>query len=180
MEKWTLKGSSLVFWTVLCSSSEPNGAVPMSPDKLHRLGKKLQIYRENRLRLQPGFQLENWKFLITAAEQVVCIWSLILRDAECLWQLISSMTFESSGPLGNGNGCFVLVFSPLPAQQPVLQQNNRDSMGKSTKYFTAAKFSFIRRMSGCFFRKKWNEMKWEDWECVIGGSLMCEQVEGSY
>lgn len=90
---------------------------------------------------------------------MVCIWSLILKDAECLWQLVSSMTFESTSPLGNGKGCFTLVFSQLPvhASNQWHWKINRDSTVKSTKYFTKTKFSVVRRLSGVFPER--NEMR---------------------
>lgn len=71
------------------------------------------------------------------------------------------MTFESTGPPGNGNGCSVLVLLQLPAHtsNQCHSKINRDIMGSSTKYFTTAKFSIIRRFSGCFSRKEWNEMR---------------------
>ena len=90
---------------------------------------------------------------------MACIWSLILKDAECLWQLISSMTFGSAGPLGNGKGCFTLIFSQLAvhASNQWHRKINRESIVKSTKYFTTAKVSLIRRLSDAFPER--NEMR---------------------
>lgn len=90
------------------------------------------------------------------ARALWCALSLILKYAVCLWQLISSMTFESIRPQGNRKGYFTSICSQLPihASQQWHRKINRESTWKSTKYFTGGKCRIIRRLSGVFQGRK--------------------------
>lgn len=80
---------------------------------------------------------------------MVCIQSLILRDAVCLWQLISAMTFESTSPQGSRKGCCTLVCSQLPIHASIQAQENKERRYVEVhRIFQWSTHRIIRRLSG--------------------------------
>lgn len=104
----------------------------------------------------------------------------MLSASDSSW---SSMTFESAGSPGNGNGCFVLMFSqwPVHTSNPPVPQQNKTAIvwGSPVSFSLLQKFSIIRRLPDCFSRKKCSEMRelgmrhgrtscvWTRWRFII-------------